>query len=160
MSEAMKSALKEPYRARNLRESPQCICRSSAQSISPSVILNDYDIKRATDLFVEYTIVLVDVSNVALFFVETLARELPFLVDAEHKESVITKVGDSKMAHSLLILPTTLSIASSDGLLSPYMRVFASRYKFSAASLCSWLTTATSDEDPAAGLKPTSELLP
>lgn len=51
-------------------------------------------------------------------------------------------VDDGKVTYSALILPMTLSIASSLGLLSAYNKLFASRYKLSAASRCSTLVGA------------------
>lgn len=66
-------------------------------------------------------------------------RLLSKLCDSFPMSDAVPKMCLRKETHSLLSLLITLSIASSLGLLSAYSRLFASRYKFSAASCCCWL---------------------
>ena len=70
---------------------------------------------------------LVDIGDIALLLVEPLPRELASLVKTVRRcVSRNAKLEDIN-THSLLSFETTLSMASSEGLLSPYMSVFASR---------------------------------
>lgn len=78
-------------------------------------------------LLVENAIVLVDVSDVPFVFVEPLARKFALFVDTRYGSSALTETASCEGTHSLLILETILSIASSEGLLSPYISVLASR---------------------------------
>lgn len=71
-----------------------------------------------TYLLVEYTIVLVDIRNISLFLIESLAGELALLVNAA-KNCQYDETPKNETTYSLLILLTILSIASSEGLLSP-----------------------------------------
>jgi hypothetical protein len=99
-----------------------------------------------TNLLVEDFVVFVDISDISFVLVKSLAREFPSLINTvKATVKIIRQVATIKRsAHSLFNLLTTRSIASSLGLLSPYWRVLASRYRSSDASL--W---ATEDDEEA-----------
>jgi hypothetical protein len=91
-------------------------------------------------LLIEHPVSFIDVCDIAFVFVVSLPREFLFLVDAiGHNIKLGIGRTDSVFTYSALILPMTLSIASSLGLLSAYSKLFASRYRLSAASRCSTL---------------------
>ena len=73
-------------------------------------------------LFIEYPIPFIDVGDVALLLIVSLAREFRLLVNTGEMDIK----QEETFTYSRLILPTTRSIASSVGLLSVYSNVFAS----------------------------------
>ena len=98
--EAREKAVIELYLARNLPESRQYICRNIVQSrkIYPvrieavKLLFKSYHIH----LFVEHTIVFVDICDVAFFLVETLPRKFAFLVNAKEFERYQSHVQSKK----------------------------------------------------------------
>lgn len=75
--------------------------------------------RKKTCLLVEDAIVFVDVCNISFLLVEALPREFTFLVNAKRNVSVENIGRDQLDTYSWLILLTTRSMASSEGLLSP-----------------------------------------
>jgi hypothetical protein len=94
-------------------------------------------IGKKTNLLVEDPVALVDVCDVTIIFMQPLARSLAALIETIGPQyQIATYWTMSKTTYSRFIFDTTLSIASSLGLLSAYNKVLASRYRFSEASCC------------------------
>ena len=83
---ARENAVIELYLARNLLGSRQYTCRNIVQSKKYPVRIGGSAsiVQFYVHLFVEHTIVFVDIGDVAFFLVETLPREFAFLVDAKN----------------------------------------------------------------------------